>query len=94
MFYNLTIYVSFFFNILYVLLIFRTFAIPYLKQWYNENSAKKEQASYDEKEQELIKKGNRPFFYEHGRVKVFAESQEQADARYREMKTKLKKAAR
>ena len=80
--------VSYFFAALFILLVLRTFGIPYLLKLRQ----KKQAEAYDEKEQELIKKGNRPFFYEHGRVKVFALTPEQADAQYREMKQKLKKA--
>ena len=46
---------------------------------------------YKKKENDHLEKGLRPFFYEHGRIKVFAKSQEQADAEYKELKKKLKK---
>lgn len=47
---------------------------------------------YKKKENDHLEKGLRPFFYNHGRIKIFAKTQEQANAQYKELKAKIKKA--
>lgn len=85
MFLLLLNYVSYFFNGLFTLLIIKTFALPYLKQlWSNY--------TYSKKEKELLAQGNKEFFFEKGKVRVFAKTSEQAKFQYREMKRKLKTA--
>ncbi|WP_162147681.1 hypothetical protein [Flavobacterium limnosediminis] len=75
-------------------MIIRTFALPYLKKWWNDYTDKKANEAYSKKEQELLDQGNQEFHFEKGRVRVFAKSLEQAKAQYNDMKHKLKKASR
>lgn len=49
---------------------------------------------YKKQEEGYIKRGLKPFFYEHGRVKIFAHTQPQADFKYKEMKRQIKAAAK
>lgn len=46
---------------------------------------------YQKKEQKHIENGLRPFFFEHGKIKIFAKTKEQADSQYRELKRDLRK---
>lgn len=87
MYLQLLNYVSYFFNGLFTILIFRTFALPYLKSLWNNYT-------YSKKEKELLAQGNKKFPFEKGKVIVFAKTEEQANAQYRDMKRELKKAAR
>jgi len=72
---------------LYLVSLFvRAIVIPYYKSWKQKRNGK----DYQKQEEKLLKKGLRPFFFEHGKVKVFAHTQEQANAKYKNMKKQLK----
>lgn len=72
---------------IYLVSIFvRAIGIPYYKKWQHKRHGK----AYEKQEEKLLKKGLRPFFFEHGKVKVFAHTQEQANAKYKTMKKQLK----
>lgn len=72
---------------LYLVSLFvRAIVIPYYKSWKHKRTGK----AYEKEEKKLLKKGLRPFFFEHGKVKVFAHTQEQANAKYKTMKKQLK----
>ena len=45
---------------------------------------------FEYKEKQLLKKGNKKFYYEKNKVIVYAHTQEQANAKYKNMKSNLK----
>lgn len=66
-----------------VYLFVRAIIVPYIQK-----------KRYIKQEEGYIKRGLKPFFYEHGRVKIFAHTQPQADFKYKEMKRQLKAATK
>ncbi len=58
----------------------RSILLPKVRQWL-----------YQRKEKQLLKKGNKKFYFERNKVVVFAHTQEQANAKYKTMKVTLKK---
>ena len=66
---------------LYLVSLFvRSVILPKVRQWL-----------YNYKEKQLLKKGNKKFYFEKNKVIVFAHTQEQANAKYKKMKSNLKK---
>ena len=58
----------------------RSVIVPKVRQWL-----------YNYKEKQLLKKGNKKFYFEKNKVIVFAHTREQANAKYQKMKLNLKK---
>lgn len=58
----------------------RSVIVPKVRQWL-----------YNFKEKQLLKKGNKKFYFEKNKVIVFAHTREQANAKYQKMKLNLKK---
>lgn len=62
-----------------IYLFVRSVVIPYIRE-----------VRYVKQEKKYEKDNLRPFFFEHGRVKIFAKTQPQADAKYKEFKKSVK----
>lgn len=93
MFYTIITNISFFLNVIFIIVLFRTFKdISLSELWQSAKNKLKSSIVLKNEIQKAEQKGEKPFYFANGTVVIYAKSQAGAAFKFKEMQKKEKRA--